>query len=410
MYNSTNNSRDLKWNGRKMNSKGKECGACTKIGIIFMCVAIVVVMGFSTSLTGSSYGVSTDDKQNELKQVNEKKENAQKEEQDVMERIKTKAKELQDAEAALSQQKSKIDDTHSRIEQKRDEVKEKRKQLEVRLRAIYKKGSAGFVEVILNSKNVSELISNITFMQRIYKGDKDAITSVKKEEAELTAMEEQLKSEEKVLSAKKDEVQTAKASLEKDRDAIKAQIEQFETESNAIGAEIAKAQAEAEARRAAAEAAANAGANSESSGSSGGSTGGISGGSDSGYVVGTGVLGWPTRGPITSEFGYRPMFGDFHTGIDISVPSNTPICAADSGVVISVAWAPLGYGNYVVVDHGGGIATLYAHNNSIAVSVGQSVSKGQVIAYSGSTGWSTGPHCHFEVRINGSAVNPRGYL
>ncbi len=386
---------------RKTDFPSRESRLLSKIGVLTICLVMVVALGFSPNLLKSSYGVSTEDKQKELNQVQEKKEKAQKEEKDVMERIKAKAKELQDAEAALSQQKSKIEDTHSKVEQKRSEVKEKKEQLEVRLRAIYKKGSVGFVEVILNSKNVSELISNITFMQRIYKGDKEVITSVKKEEAELTALEGQLKGEEKDLVAKREAAESAKASLEKDKEQIQGQLNQLEADSNAISAEIAKAQQEA-----AASATANSGGSSDSSA---GSSGGSSGGADSGNVAGTGALGWPCRGPVTSEFGYRAEFGRMHEGIDIGVPTGTPIYAADSGVVLIASWYG-GYGNAVVIDHGNGISTTYGHNSSLAVSAGQSVSKGQVIAYAGNTGFSFGSHCHFEVRINGVPVNPRGYL
>jgi murein DD-endopeptidase MepM/ murein hydrolase activator NlpD len=98
-----------------------------------------------------------------------------------------------------------------------------------------------------------------------------------------------------------------------------------------------------------------------------------------------------------------------HEGIDIAVASGTPVAASASGTVIVAGWVG-GYGNLVVVDHGGGIATAYGHNTSVAVGVGQSVAQGQVIAYSGSTGHSTGPHVHFEVRVNGSPVDPLGYL
>jgi murein DD-endopeptidase MepM/ murein hydrolase activator NlpD len=98
-----------------------------------------------------------------------------------------------------------------------------------------------------------------------------------------------------------------------------------------------------------------------------------------------------------------------HEGIDIGVGTGTPIHAAAPGTVIYSGWME-GYGNLVVIDHGNGLATAYGHNTSLAVGVGQGVAQGQVIAYSGSTGHSTGPHVHFEVRVNGSAVDPRGYL
>jgi murein DD-endopeptidase MepM/ murein hydrolase activator NlpD len=118
-------------------------------------------------------------------------------------------------------------------------------------------------------------------------------------------------------------------------------------------------------------------------------------------------LVWPVSGPVTSGFG--PRWGRMHEGIDIAVPEGTPVVAAAAGVVIHAGWLG-GYGNLVVVDHGGGLSTAYAHNSSFAVSVGDSVSQGEVIAYSGNTGNSSGPHVHFEVRVNGSAVDPLGYL
>ena len=116
---------------------------------------------------------------------------------------------------------------------------------------------------------------------------------------------------------------------------------------------------------------------------------------------------WPVHGVLTSAFGWR--WGRMHEGIDIAVPSGTPVVAAAAGTVIVAGWLG-GYGNLVVVDHGNGIATAYGHNTSVTVGVGQSVAQGQLIAYSGNTGHSTGPHVHFEVRINGSPVDPLGYL
>jgi murein DD-endopeptidase MepM/ murein hydrolase activator NlpD len=123
-------------------------------------------------------------------------------------------------------------------------------------------------------------------------------------------------------------------------------------------------------------------------------------------VSGAGLI-WPLHGPVTSEYGYR--WGALHPGIDIAPPYGTPIAAAKSGVVIQ-AGPYYGYGNFVMIDHGGGMVTGYGHQSRIAVTQGQTVRQGQIIGYVGSTGDSTGPHLHFEVRINGSTQNPRNYL
>jgi len=116
---------------------------------------------------------------------------------------------------------------------------------------------------------------------------------------------------------------------------------------------------------------------------------------------------WPVNGPVVSPFGYR--WGRLHAGIDIAVGYGTPIHAAAAGTVVLAGWVS-GYGNYTCIDHGGGLATCYAHQSSYAVSQGAAVSQGQVIGYVGCTGHCFGPHLHFEVRVNGTAVDPLGYL
>ena len=122
-------------------------------------------------------------------------------------------------------------------------------------------------------------------------------------------------------------------------------------------------------------------------------------------VSGGGPFIWPVNGVLTSGFGWR--WGRMHEGIDIAAPQGSPVVAAAAGTVIYAGWMG-GYGNLVVIDHGGGIATAYGHNSAIAVGGGQSVAQGQVVSYCGSTGHSTGPHVHFEVRVNGSPVDPLG--
>lgn len=119
---------------------------------------------------------------------------------------------------------------------------------------------------------------------------------------------------------------------------------------------------------------------------------------------------WPARGEVSSPFGWRWNGTDFHPGIDIANDFGTPIVATADGIVTDAAWNAGGYGNKVDIDHGNGIMTRYGHAQSIVVHVGQHVKRGQIIAYMGSTGFSTGPHVHYEVRIHGEPVNPAPYL
>ena len=118
---------------------------------------------------------------------------------------------------------------------------------------------------------------------------------------------------------------------------------------------------------------------------------------------------WPAAGYVSSPYGLRFNGTEFHQGIDIAADMGTPIVATADGVVTAAGWNG-GYGNMVDVDHGGGIVTRYGHAFAVAVTVGQQVRRGEVIAYVGSTGRSTGPHVHYEVRVNGAPVNPAGYL
>lgn len=128
---------------------------------------------------------------------------------------------------------------------------------------------------------------------------------------------------------------------------------------------------------------------------------------------GKGDMIWPVKGVITSPFGYRihPIYGRqiLHSGMDIGVDYGTPVKAALDGVVVEADWIS-GYGNTVIIDHGNGMTTLYGHNERLNVETGQNVKQGDIIAYAGSTGNSTGPHVHFEIRVNGEAVDPALYL
>ena len=201
--------------------------------------------------------------------------------------------------------------------------------------------------------------------------------------AEQRAVRDRLVANRDALFAAGQEKQATLSSIREVQEGVQHEVEALQAQSAALAEKIRAAQA------AAAAAAASAAATSGGSG------------------VSTGGLAWPVGGPVVSGFGMRS--GRMHEGIDISVPSDTPVQAAAAGTVIYAGWLG-GYGNLVVVDHGNGLSTAYAHNTSFAAGVGEAVTQGQVIASSGSTGNSSGPHVHFEVRVNGSAVDPLGYL
>ena len=283
-----------------------------------------------------------------------------------------------------------------------------------RVRDIYINGRLSYIDVVIGSKDFSDFANRLEVLKRIIDSDIALINEIKKERAEIEAHKQKLETDraklvelEKAALAKQAEIEQKKAErnvvlqkAQNDRATAMQAIEEL----NASSAQVSAMLKERQAARAAAAAAAAAAAQT--------SAGQGQGASDN-WVQGTGQLGWPVSGEITSPYGYRvhPIWGTtiYHSGIDIGVDEGTPVHAADGGVVVWSGWMG-GYGYAVVIDHGNGLSTLYGHNSELAVDEGQSVAKGQVISYAGSTGNSTGPHVHFEVRVNGDPVDPMGYL
>ena len=278
-----------------------------------------------------------------------------------------------------------------------------------RVRDIYINGRLSYLDVVIGSKDFSDFANRLEVLKRIIDSDITLINEIKKERADIEAHKQKLEADraklvelEKAALAKQAEIEQKKAErnvvlqkAQNDRATAMQAIEEL----NASSAQVSAMLKERQAARAAAAAAA-----AQSSGGQGASDN---------WVQGTGQLGWPVSGEITSPYGYRvhPIWGTtiYHSGIDIGVDEGTPVHAADGGVVVWSGWMG-GYGYAVVIDHGNGLSTLYGHNSELAVDEGQSVAKGQVISYAGSTGNSTGPHVHFEVRVNGDPVDPMGYL
>jgi len=273
------------------------------------------------------------------------------------------------------------------------------RQLNLRMIDIYETQDPTMVEVILESRSFQDVLDRIHYLDAIARQDKRISSMVASARDDVHVAREQTKkiryhvhAETQVIAVRTQQQREVRSQLvasnstlagergrQKSKLASTREQEQILiAEANALAAEDARIRG----RLAAAQGATD-------------STPSASG------------LIWPVNGPVTSPFGYR--WGRLHAGIDIGVPYGTPIHAAAAGTVVLAGWTG-GYGNYTCIDHGGGLATCYAHQSAFAVSAGAHVSQGEVIGSVGSTGHSFGAHLHFEVRINGNPVDPLGYL
>ena len=313
----------------------------------------------------------------------------------IQEELRVATAEYKEVKGQLDSVEDKISDNTELLQKTEADLKIKNKKLQQRVRDIYINGQISYVDVLFGAKDFADLMTRMDVLKRIIKHDYDLIMKVKEEKATVENTRAQLekdKAEAEVLVA---DAQAKKAKVEDkeseqqvlldqaiyDRDTSERMYEEIMAASQEVANMIRRSQ--------------------------------MSSAGYSGAPAGAGGMIWPISGPITSEFGWRthPIFGTarFHSGLDIGGDYGMPIYAAASGTVIYAGWIS-GYGNAVIIDHGGGVTTLYGHNDSLNVSEGENVAQGQVIAMCGSTGNSTGPHCHFEVRENGEPVSPYGYL
>lgn len=319
-------------------------------------------------------------------------------------------KQAQDELAAIQGQRKAVEQdiasTQKKLEEAQKRLEKREKVFQKRVRDIYINGRLSYLEVVLGSKDFSDFANRLQVLKRIISADIKLIDGIKEERAEIASQKEKLEGDRAKLVSLEQAAQAKQAEIEQRKQVYaqllaKARTDQAGSiekiqELEAASAQVRNIIAQRQAERAAAAAAAQQ--------SGGGYT----------WVQGSGALAWPVSShEITSDFGgrYHPIYGRyiFHDGIDIAADYGEPVHAADGGTVIYAGWIS-GYGNTVMVDHGNGMTTLYGHNDSLAVSEGQGVSKGSVIAYAGSTGNSTGPHLHFEVRVNDDPQNPLGYL
>lgn len=356
--------------------------------------------------------------QNELKAKQQETQNALNEnkqkQQTISAEIESLDKTVAEAQAALDEIETQLNDVTARLAESEVQLKEatdkKDAQLESfegRIKFLHENGSIGYLQIILSAESFTDFLTRIQYVNDIMNYDNNLLSELQKTENEIeqkTAEIAEDKAQVEVLvaeqKAKTEEYNTKLAEKQ-------ATYNQYKLDAAAYEQELAsweKASEEVESLIAQATAAASRSSSVTSSGSS------------SGNVTYTGgKFAWPVPGRsyISSGYGYRARpigsGSEFHTGYDIPASYGANIVAAEAGTVIYASYMN-GYGYTVMIDHGGGLVTLYGHNSKLTVSKGDTVSRGQTIAKAGSTGNSTGNHCHFEVRKNGSHTSPQPYL
>lgn len=291
--------------------------------------------------------------------------------------------------------KHNIEEVEGEIKVSEENLAEKSDTLAKRLVFIYEKGGdVSYLEVLLAAADIKDFLTRYDLLNMIVEQDVELIKSINKEKKELSLKKCDLEikqqelmniqagqiDQKETLDCQKEEKQKLLGSVRQEKKALEQALNELEQESRQLEAIIRQYQS-----------------------------------GNTGSQAGTGTYTWPTPGytHITSSYGMRfhPILNErrMHTGMDIGAPMGATIVAADSGTVIFAGWMS-GYGQVIIVDHNNGLSTLYAHQSSFLVGKGTNVTKGQAIGKVGSTGWSTGPHLHFEVRVNGTPTNPTAYV
>lgn len=403
------------------------------ISIVCIVLAFLMMVTLVVSVVGS-LGALAADEQDQIDALEQQKIELQSQQAS----IQTNINDLMAQQADVIEQKAAMDEKNELARQEielineqidvyTDLIEQKARELEKaeaaeqaqydlyckRVRAMEEEGSYTYLDILFQCRSLSDVLSAIDMIgeimdadKRLFEEYKTARENTEKVKAEYEGTLQQLGEKQETLEAEKAELEAQIAAavevinqLENDIEAAKAEYAKAAAAEAAaqasINAIIAQMQAEEEAARQ--EAAEN---NQQYTGT--GST-----------ATGTYIWPCPSSTYVTSAFGMRehPLFGDErpHSGIDIAGSAGSEVMAADSGTV-AVATYSSSYGNYVTIYHSNGDYTLYAHMSSLAVTAGQNVTQGDVIGYVGSTGWATGPHLHFEIRVNGSTVDPLSYF
>lgn len=293
--------------------------------------------------------------------------------------------------AELNETLARLEENEEKLAAAEIEYERKSTALGKRVRDIYINGQISYVDVLFGAKDFADLLTRMDLLKRVIKQDYDLVHEVLEQRDAMVALKEALEKDKAAQEPLEKKAREARLAMEDKVAAQQALIDQMKYDKETIDRKQDEARAASERITRMLQRS----------------------GLRNLPVQGTGAMIWPLVGPITSPFGWRthPITGAqrFHSGIDIGGDYGDPIYAAQAGTVEYAGWIS-GYGYAVIINHGGGISTLYGHCQSLEVSTGQSVAQGELIAECGSTGNSTGPHCHFEVRVSGEPVNPLEYL
>ena len=353
-------------------------------------ISLVLAMSFCFG-TANVYAKPLSQLQEEIQQKQEELEKGQTKEKDLSKKINSLEKEIYQLNDEIETSEVKLEELKKDLEEAQEKVDEQNENLGSRLRTMYKNGSVGFVDVLMNSSSFSEFLTNMDLVEKIYASDKDVLQDLQDAHDEIE------KKKNKVEKLSK-ELKESKATAESSKELVEAEKKKIaeDNEKNAAMLDDLENEAANEAARLAAQA----------------QNGTTSSSATSTY--GGGVFAWPTPSSqnVSSGYGWRicPFHGrEFHGAIDIAADGGAAIVAVADGTVIRAGWNG-GFGNSIMVDHGGGLVSMYNHCSGFAASVGQTVSKGQTIAYVGTTGSSTGNHLDFRVFKDGVTQNPYSYL
>ena len=374
--------------------------------IILTCLLIVVVLVSFTTVVIADDLIDLQNRKNELNnqitEANEQVENIQIELTDTLKQIDNLDQKIETYQDQVDELNGKLETLQNQIKIAEEKLtnlennyKIQRKTFQNRIVAQYEAGDVQYLDVLLSSNTLSEFISNYYLIGEIAKYDRNLLDNIDRQKNEIEKIKTTLTEREKNLKTVKENKEKTATALENAKVIKNSYAKQLTDSEKETQSKIAEYQRELD----------NLEAQIVTITS-------IKVGED--YVGGE--FAWPAPGypTITSKYGMRvhPILKTHrvHSGTDIAMPMGAYIIAANDGVVTKAGYSSTGYGNMVLIDHGGGVSTLYGHGSEILVQTGQTVKRGDIIMKAGSTGWSTGPHLHFEVRINGQHVDSLPYI